>query len=73
MAETIVIRGDGITLDLLLWRRFGRIGQSLVEATLALNPGLAALGVTLPLGTSIVLPEAPRASPYRAQPVSLFE
>ncbi len=73
MAEKIVIRGEGITLDLLLWRRFGRIGQSLVEATHAINPGLAALGVFLPLGTSVVLPEPPRASPYRAQPVSLFE
>lgn len=73
MAERIVIRGDNITLDLLLWRRFGQIGHSLVEAAHSLNPGLAALGPVLPFGTSVALPDLPRASTYREQPVSLFE
>lgn len=73
MAETVTIRGDGITLDLLLWRRFGRVGQSIVEETLALNPGIAALGPELPLGTAVMLPDAPAGTPYASQPVSLFD
>jgi phage tail protein X len=71
--ETVTIRGDGIALDLLLWRRFGRQGLALVEMTLALNPGLAATGLDLPLGTSVKLPVPPASTPFVAEPVSLFE
>lgn len=73
MAETITIRGDGITVDLLLWRRYGVRGKSLVEQTLDTNPGLAALGPYLPHGTIVNLPDLP---PVAARParkaVSLF-
>ncbi len=48
-----------MTLDLLLWRHFGREGAGMVEAALALNPGLASLGVALPPGTEVTLPEQP--------------
>lgn len=71
--ETIIVRGEGITLDLLLWRRHGVRGQALVEEALDLNPGLAALGAVLPLGTAVMLPDLP---PLPATPpvrvVSLF-
>ncbi|MCL4674446.1 MAG: tail protein X [Pararhodobacter sp.] len=73
MAETIIIRGEGITLDLILWRCHGVRGQALVERALALNPGLAALGPVLPLGAAVVIPDLPPASvtpPVRV--VSLF-
>jgi phage tail protein X len=74
MPATITVKGDDVTLDLLLWRRFGRTGQSMTEATLALNPGLAALGAVVPLGTRVVLPDAPPvAAVAMMQPVSLFE
>ena len=73
MTETVTIRGEGITLDLLLWRRYGVRGQGLVEEALELNPGLAGLGAVLPLGTAVTLPDLPPA-PVRAprQVVSLF-
>ncbi len=73
MAETITIRGDGITVDLLLWRRYGVRGKSLVEQTLTGNPGLAALGPYLPHGTVVSLPDLPPAAarPVR-KAVSLF-
>jgi phage tail protein X len=71
--EMVTIRGDGITLDLLLWRRFGRQGISLVERTLELNPGLADLGAEIPLGTKVLLPVPDVASAVVAQPISLFE
>lgn len=73
MHETIIVRGEGITLDLILWRRHGVRGQALVADTLSINPGLAALGPILPLGTSVIIPDLP---PQPASPpvklVSLF-
>jgi phage tail protein X len=71
--EIVTIRGEGITLDLLLWRRFGRQASSLVERTLELNPGLADVGVDLPLGTRVLLPLPEVATALVAEPVSLFE
>lgn len=73
MAETITVRGEGISLDLLLWRRYGVRGQSLVEEALDLSPGLAALGPLLPLGTMVTVPDLPPApaTPVR-RIVSMF-
>ncbi|HEV7251438.1 MAG TPA: tail protein X [Shinella sp.] len=62
MAETITVRGEGITVDLLLWRKYGVRSRSVVEATFALNPGLAALGPILPLGTLVTLADLPAAA-----------
>lgn len=72
MTETVTIAGAGIVLDLLLWRRFGDKGIALVEETLALNPGLAAVGPILPAGTVVVLPEAPPAGPAAMTAIDLF-
>jgi phage tail protein X len=73
MTETVTIAGDGIMLDLLLWRRYGVRGKALVEQTLDLNNHLAILGPFLPLGTVVILPDLP---PETAVPprkiVSLF-
>ncbi len=54
--ETIVVEQEGISLDLLIWRRFQTRTPGLVERTLVLNPGLADLGLILPLGTAVVVP-----------------
>ncbi len=51
MAESVTIRGEGITLELLLWRKHGVRGREIVSAALDANPGLAAKGGFLPLGT----------------------
>ncbi|NEU34854.1 phage tail protein, partial [bacterium LRH843] len=40
----------------LVWRRFKRPMPGLVEGIYDLNPGLAGLGQTLPLGTSFDMP-----------------
>lgn len=49
---------QGDTLDLICWRHYGRT-RDIVERVLAVNPGLAALGAVLPLGTPVRLPEWP--------------
>tara|TARA_R110002020_G_scaffold266483_32_gene481468 strand:- start:12519 stop:12740 length:222 start_codon:yes stop_codon:yes gene_type:complete len=73
MAETITIRGEGITLDLLLWRRHGVRGRELVASSFAANPGLAEKGPFLPLGTVVSLPEMPKRTSAARKVVSLFD
>ena len=54
-ARTLTVRAlQGDTVDLLCWRHLGRSGGA-TEATLAANPGLAALGPHLPTGHEVVL------------------
>lgn len=72
MTETITVRGENITLDLLLWRRFGVRGRSLVEKTLDRNQNLAAKGTYLPLGTVVELPDLIDTSTTSRRVVSLF-
>ena len=60
--ETVTVEGDGLTVATLVWRRFKRLMPGLVEAIYDLNPGLADLGQTLPVGTSFDMPiPIPRA------------
>jgi phage tail protein X len=54
--ETYLVEGDGVVLDLILWRRYQRNTKDLLERTLDLNPGLADLGVFIPDGTRVMLP-----------------
>ena len=44
------------TVDQLCWRHLGKT-ERVVEATLELNPGLAAAGPILPAGMAITLPD----------------
>ena len=62
VTETVTIEGDGLTVALIVWRRFHRPMPSLVEQIYDMNPGLADLGQTLPVGTRFEMPiPIPRA------------
>lgn len=54
--ETYIVEGDGVALDLMVWRRFRRPTPGLVERVLDSNPGLADLGPLLPAGTRLTIP-----------------
>lgn len=54
--ETVTVEGDGLCVSTIVWRRFKRPMPGLVEAIYDLNPGLADLGQTLPVGTSFEMP-----------------
>ena len=78
MATTVKVANNGMTVELLLWRHGKRRGQTAARLpeTLNLNPGLAALGPFLPLGTAVVLPDLPpieEAVRAVAPAVSLFD
>lgn len=65
-----VMANQGDTVDQLCWRHLGT--SSVVEEVLELNPGLAALGNVLPMGTLVTLPDAV-ASPTNATLVQLWD
>ncbi|WP_336488275.1 tail protein X [Methylobacterium nigriterrae] len=78
MATTVKVSGVGITLELLLWRHGKRRGatSARLSETLALNPGLAALGPFLTLGTLVTIPDLPPVTERArttAPAVSLFD
>lgn len=73
MSETITINRERMTLDLLLWQRFGGSGASLLEQALELNPGLAEHGVFIAIGSAVTLPELTNAALEKpVKVVSLF-
>ncbi|WP_312692697.1 tail protein X [Kosakonia sp.] len=51
-----VITQQGDTLDILCLRYYGRT-EGVLETVLLANPGLAELGLILPHGTHVELPE----------------
>ena len=54
--ETVTVEGDGLKVSVIVWRRFKRPMPGLVEAIYDMNPGLADLDQTLPVGTSFDIP-----------------
>ncbi|MBK0062626.1 MULTISPECIES: tail protein X [unclassified Acinetobacter] len=46
------------TIDLICWRYYGR-SLGVVEKVLEANPQLASLGVIIPVGTQVNLPDLP--------------
>ena len=73
MPQTFKIRREGMTVELLLHQAYGVEGRSLLEETLAKNPGVSALGPFLPLGTILTIPDKPARDAFVYRPVvSLF-
>lgn len=72
MSQVITVKSTGLTVDLILFRAYGVAGRSLIEQTLADNPGLADLGPMLPVGTAITIPDRPQAKATVRKRVSLF-
>jgi phage tail protein X len=75
MIETLTVIAEQTTLDLLLWRRYRREVPGLIEDTLRRNPGLAKIGLFLPVGMTIdvqTLAPEPRGR-TAVQVVSLYD
>lgn len=72
MPRTITIEREGITLDALLWRVHGVRGRGLLEETYAINTGLAAVGMLLPQGTVVIIPDLPVQATPAVKIVTLF-
>jgi phage tail protein X len=74
MPQTVTVSVKGDTLALLLWRAYGRDGETsaMRSAALRLNPGLAMRGPEIPLLTRVTLPDRPAPAGAR-RVVSLFD
>lgn len=71
--ESVTVKSDVLSVDLILFRRFRRYRPGLAERVYALNPGLAALGPILPVGTVFQIPlDAPNATPPERKAVRLW-
>jgi phage tail protein X len=55
-AEVVTIRGEEISVSLLVARRFRDYMPGYVERVFDMNPGLAAMGPFLTVGTKVLLP-----------------
>jgi phage tail protein X len=71
MADTLHAQQDD-TLDLLLHRDCG-LGPEAINAVLAANPGLAALGPVLPVGTPVLVPAVAIAAPATVKLLQLWD
>ena len=72
MPKAILVRGEAILLDQRLAAELGAVqAREMTVAALELNPGLAALGAVIPMGTTVLIPDRPSALPAR-RVVSLF-
>ena len=56
VTETVTVAGEGLTVSLIVWRRFHRPMPGLVEEIYDTNPGLADYGQTLPVGITFEMP-----------------
>lgn len=70
--ESVTVEGELITLSLIIWRRFKRPMPGLLEQIFHLNPGLAALGPDLPVGTRFDLPVPTPREPALLAPINLW-
>jgi phage tail protein X len=70
MARVMAQQGD--TVDLICWRHYGATA-GITEQVLAANPGLAALGTVLPIGTTVLLPELTEAPASTQTLINLWD
>lgn len=64
---------QGDTVDALCHRHLGTTAGGVVEATLDINPGLAALGPVLPEGTPVTLATPTTTTPTTSSTVQLWD
>ena len=68
----VTVRGEGISLDLLLWRMHGVRGREVIAETLASNRHIARSAVHLAPGTVVSVPDLPPPSSATRPVVTLF-
>lgn len=70
MALEYVVK-DRETVDLIVWRHYGRQDNGIVEQVLAANAGVSDIGPELPAGLRLTLPDI--QEPAQATSVRLWD
>lgn len=73
MSRTITIETEGLTVSRLAWDAYGSTAAGIVERIYALNPGLGKLGLILPIGTKVIIDNAPPASSSEREVIRLWD
>ena len=60
MADIVTVSSEGVTLDMILFRRYGRPGNEMFDAVFAANPALASQPVILPVGLNGLIDVFPK-------------
>lgn len=73
--ETVTVESEGVTIDLILWRRFRRPLDGVLEALLDLpaNQHLAGLPAVLPVGTAVTIPIPQERETAEVPVISLWD
>ncbi|ELT51105.1 tail protein X [Brucella intermedia] len=73
--ETVTVRGEFVTLDLIIWQRFQRPMLGLVEAAYELpeNQNLAEKGEYIPVGTVVTIPIPREREAQNVEVISLWD
>lgn len=71
VSDQFYVSKDGDVLDQIIFNRYGNTSNGQVEAVLAANRGLAALGPVLEAGVRIRLPDLVDATP--TETISLWD
>ncbi|MDG2513196.1 tail protein X [Sphingobium yanoikuyae] len=67
-SEQRLVARSGDKLDLLIWREAG-LGPAEISRVCDANPGLADLGLILPLGTVVIVPATADTAATRVLPL----
>lgn len=70
--ETITVTGEHVSVSLLVWRRFKKAMPGMVERVHSINPGLAAMGEFIPVGTKVRVPIPDQRQVTEITPVRLW-
>jgi len=70
--ESFTIGSEGMTVSLLVWRRFRRPMAGLVERIYSINPALARQGPFLEVGTVVKVPIPAEKGEPEVTPVRLW-
>ncbi|HWL31212.1 MAG TPA: phage tail protein [Xanthobacteraceae bacterium] len=73
--ETVTVKSEGQSVDLILWQRFRRPMPGLFERLMALdvNQHLEHCGFELPVGTAVTIPIEPPPVAETQHVVSLWD
>lgn len=70
--EKIEVTGAGLTISRLIWNRFRAPSPETLGRIYDLNPGLAAAGTHIPIGTVVLLPVPDNSDDQIVEQITLW-
>jgi phage tail protein X len=61
--KTVIVSSSFVSVELIAWQAFRMNYEGMTERILEMNRGLSELGLFLPIGTKVLIPDAPVGEP----------